>query len=302
MIQGLLILTFILSSQSLFAKEIAFTFDDAPRAATQRFSGPERAKNLLLQLKRGGITQTIFFANSNKLNPEGAKRLQTYALAGHKIANHTHSHPNFNETEVATYLADIKTADLQLQKFHNFARYFRFPYLREGNSIEKRDATRQTLKALGYTNAYITVNDYDWEMDRLLQEAIKQKRKVHYDRLEKVYLEILLACVEFYDAMALQVLGRSPKHIILLHENDINALFVGKLARELQKRSWKIITPEEAYLDPIAQNLTANVYPFNPGRIGEIAKDQGYPGKLWHDSCDEDYLAAKFAAAAVFEN
>tara|TARA_Y100000768_G_C23986273_1_gene689029 strand:- start:4346 stop:4675 length:330 start_codon:yes stop_codon:yes gene_type:complete len=100
--------------------------------------------------------------------------------------------------------------------------------------------------------------------------------------------------IEYYDQMARQHLKRSPKHILLLHEMDISALFIGDLVIALRKKGWKIITPEEAYNDPISKYETNQIFPYNPGRIGEIAKDRGQQSGLWHISCDEVYLEKRF--------
>ena len=44
------------------AKQIAFTFDDAPRQANGYFDGPTRAKTLITELQDHGIKQAAFFA------------------------------------------------------------------------------------------------------------------------------------------------------------------------------------------------------------------------------------------------
>ncbi len=72
----------------------------------------------------------------------------------------------------------------------------------------------------------MTVNNYDWELDRIAQVARREARTIDFDKLKLVYIDVLLACVEYYDAIAQTVLGRSPKHILLLHENDLAALFI----------------------------------------------------------------------------
>lgn len=53
--------------------------------------------------------------------------------------------------------------------------------------------------------------------------------------------------------------------------------------------------------DEIAKRVATTLYRNNPGRIGEIAKDQGFQGNLWHESCDEAYLAKLFEDRKVFE-
>ena len=71
--------------------------------------------------------------------------------------------------------------------------------------------------------------------------------------------------------MAKEVLGRSPKHVLLLHENDLAALFIKDLIKHIRESGGKIISPAEAYKDPIA-DFIPNVLMNNQGRIAAIAK------------------------------
>jgi hypothetical protein len=87
--------------------------------------------------------------------------------------------------------------------------------------------------------------------------------------------------------------GRSPKHVLLLHEMDITALFVGDLADSLRAKGWDIISPEKAYTDDIASYQTQSVLKNNPGRVGEIARDKG-KSDLWHRTLDEGSLRERF--------
>jgi peptidoglycan/xylan/chitin deacetylase (PgdA/CDA1 family) len=203
-----ILVLFSIFAKTADAQKIALTFDDAPRGSTAKFDGPTRAKKILAALNKAEVPEAVFLANSERIDDEGKSRLLKYAAAGHLIGNHTHSHPDINSTDTTSYVENIVTADTMLSVFPGFWRAFRFPFLREGNHLQKRDAVRDELTRLGYLNAYVTINNYDWEIDRLLQEAIRSKRKVHYDRLRKVYLDVLLACVDFYDSMAVRILGR----------------------------------------------------------------------------------------------
>lgn len=276
------------------AKEIALTFDDSPRIAAGYFTGPERAKHLIEGLQKTEVREVAFFSVSSKLDKEGKERLESYASAGHILANHTHTHPDFNQTSAEFYVQDFQTADAQLSKFSHFEKWFRYPYLREGDQPEKRDAMRAALNRAGYKNAYITVNTYDWYMEDQFQKEIQKNTNLDFGRLKSFYIGTLLKAVAYYDDMAISHLGRSPKQIILLHETDLNALFIADLVASLRSAGWKIISPREAYQDEIADYSTSSVFKFNPGRIGEIARDRGQKKGLWHESCEEDYLDREF--------
>ena len=294
-------LTLLLTAYSVmsFGKEIAITFDDSPRAAQGYFDGPTRAKKLIKNLKDHDVNQVAFFSVSKRLDEEGVKRLTAYNDAGHIIANHTHSHPNINDLSLEEYKAEFLLADSLLNSFTNFRKWFRFPYLREGGTLEKRDGMRALLKQKGYTNAYITLNNYDWYIEVLFQREIKKGTKINMTALKKFYVDVLMESIHYYDQMAIEQLDRSPKHVLLLHEMDITALFIGDLVDELRKQGWKIITPEHALTDPVASYKTNNPLKFNPGRIGEIAKDKGQKKGLWHKTLDESYLDKRFESEVL---
>lgn len=284
----------LLSSPFVMAKEIAITFDDSPRFAQGLLTGPERAKKLISNLSKHQVEQVAFFSVSKHLDDEGTRRLKAYSDAGHLIANHSYDHPDFNQLSLAQYSKNFLKADQQLKQFSTFTKMYRFPYLREGNTKEKLDGMRALLKKHDYKNAYITLNNYDWYMESLFQAAIAKGNKVDLKRMSKFYVEVLIESIEYYDVLAQQHLGRSPKHVLLLHEMDISALFIGDLVTELRQRGWKIITPEMAYTDDIATMMTKHVGKYNPGRVGEIARDNGQTKELWHKSLDEAYLTKKF--------
>jgi hypothetical protein len=102
--------------------------------------------------------------------------------------------------------------------------------------------------------------------------------------------------------MATKYLKRNGKHVILLHETDLNALFIADLVSALRAVGWKIISPHEAYEDEISKYATNSVLKFNPGRIGEIAKDHGQKGGFWHESCNEDFLEREFKKQVLDSN
>lgn len=118
--------------------------------------------------------------------------------------------------------------------------------------------------------------------------------------MKQVYVESLWSSIKFYDNIAQQVLGRSPKHILLLHENDLAALFIADLAEFIKAKGGKIISPQEAYTDPIA-DMVPDVLFNNQGRIAAIARSKGYAVRqLVHESEDVKFLDDLFEKQGVF--
>lgn len=276
------------------AKQLALSFDDSPRAAGGYLTGPERAQRLIAALRENQVSQVAFFSVSGRLDEEGMTRLKRYNDAGYIIANHTHSHPDFNKVSLAQYVREIQQAERSLSQFSQYRKWFRFPYLREGDTREKRDGVRRFFKEQGYFNAYITLNNYDWYIESLFQNAIETDPGVDLKAVEGLYVDVLMESINYYDSLATKYLKRSPRHILLLHENDIAALFVGALIKRLRKDGWEIIPIEQAYQDDIAGFHIDQPLRFNPGRVGEVAISHGQKKGLWHSSLEEQYLEQNF--------
>ena len=260
------------------AQQIALTFDDAPRGDGPVFAGKARTAALIEALDRAGVEGAMIFANSVRLDEEGIQRLAAYAEAGHPIANHTHSHPSLYRVSAEVFLEDAQRGHDELSKLPGYVPYFRFPYLHEGRPVEVRDAVREGLKAMGQKQGYVTVDNYDWHIQSLLGEAIRTTGKLDIEGWRQFYLDVLLEAVAFYDAQARQHLGRSPRHVLLLHENDVAALFIDDLVFALEARGWEVISGEEAYEDPLAEQMPDTLF-LGQGRVSALAYIGGAPIK-----------------------
>lgn len=278
------------------ALEIALSFDDAPQASGPILTGSERANRLIQSLKSKNVQEVAFFC-SNILNfsEEDQIRIRNYAEAGHIIANHTASHLNFYNPLVTVnkLIADIQEADKKLSVFPNYKRWFRYPYLRQSkfklNSSNNRDV-EIFLEKEKYKHGYVTIETYDWYLNLLIKQDIEKGINPDIDKMKEAYISMLWDGIEFYDTLAKMVLnGRSPKHIILLHENDINALFIGDLIEHIRSKGGKIIPISEAYTDPIASK-ELDLIPYSQRRIRAIAKHSNYQGTVISQYEDEENI------------
>lgn len=280
-------------------RQIAITLDDAPRNDAAYFSGTKRTDKLLATLAAAKVEQVVFFCNSIGMDASGAARIKAYADAGHLIANHSHSHADLHQVGVDAFLADVTKADAALRGFKNFRPWLRFPYLREGKTVEARDAVRGELKKRGYLSAYVTIDTYDWHMDQMFQGAVAAGKQISHDRLRDTYVDLLSDSIEFYDEIAVKQLGRSPRHVLLLHENDLAALYLGDLVTKLRNTGWEIISPDEAFRDPIAK-VEPETLLLGQGRVIAMAFAKGYQGPTgrWED---ENKLQQEFERRRVWQ-
>lgn len=281
------------------AQEIALTFDDAPTQQSEYQSGIDRTEMLIKKLRAANVSRVAFFVVTSRMDSVGKARLKLYSDAGHIIANHSHSHNRINRIGVENYIGDIFKADLLLNDFPGFKPWFRFPFLDEGGTRPVRDAIRKALADKNYSNGYVTVDNYDWYLDHLFRNAVSEQKQIDFHKLRTIYIEHLWKSIQFYDNIALKTLGRSPRHVLLLHENDLAALFIDDLVKFIRKKGWRIISPVEAYQDAIAKTIP-DVLLNNQGRVAAIAKASGYTSRLSMDSESTQFLDELFKKEKVF--
>ena len=283
------------------AGEIALSFDDAPRPDGHYFNSAQRSQRLLEALREADVKEAMFFVSTGNLNHNNRPQLLAYAAAGHKLANHGHSHGRPEALGPAGFRADLQQADAVLRQLPGFMPLFRFPFLDEGKSSMSHQDLLKALAESGYQNGYVTIDNYDWYLEAIFQDALKTGKSVDYGKLKQVYIELLWQGIQFYDRIAVQQLGRSPRHVLLLHENDLAALFVADLVRHIRTQGWTVIPASLAYEDPIATQTPETVFN-GQGRVAAIAAAKGASRReLVPDLEDEDWLQQYVQEQAVFQ-
>lgn len=295
----IVILLLVICSQA-FAGQIAITIDDAPQPDSAFYSGNERTEIIAEKLTRAKIQQAMFFVTGKFFSKDnGMERLKIYVNNGHMIANHSFNHFDLDALKNKEYADDILKNQELIKNLPAFSRFFRYPMLHEGDTVQKRDYIRKFLKEQKLRNGYVTVDNWDWYINGLLNKATLKKKKININNLKKLYIDHVWSAIMFYDKVALEYLGRSPKHTLLLHDNDTTALFIDDLADYIRKKGWEIITPVEAYRDPIA-NYTPETLINSQGRVMAIAIDKGYKGP-YRSGEDAESINLMFERYEVFE-
>jgi hypothetical protein len=135
----------------------------------------------------------------------------------------------------------------------------------------------------------------------LLSTAIEKGQSVNFDKLRRAYIDHIYGSIQFYDSVARRCLGRSPIHVLLLHENDLSAMYLGDLIKHLKRNGWTIRSPKEAYRDPIA-GVVPDVLFNGQGRVAAIARSQGVPARaLVQVAEDEVYLDSLVSTEKIFK-
>lgn len=285
----ILVLFFSTSLTTLAQPTISFTFDDGNTSNHGNFKFEDWNNMILNTLDSAGIN-AIFFVKTRGISSEKGKHLlESWDNQGHKIANHTFSHPFFNSEDINAedFRKELLKADELIKNYSNYVKLFRFPYLKEGNGQSEVDSIRQILKDNGYRNGYVTIDASDWYIDSRLRNRLKQDTEADINDFKAFYLEHLFDRANYYEQLSFEMTGRHINHTLLLHHNLAAALFLDDLIDMFKSKGWNIISADEAYKDPIFEQT--------PDYAGEsliwaLAKDSGkYEGQLRYPAEDSRY-------------
>jgi peptidoglycan/xylan/chitin deacetylase (PgdA/CDA1 family) len=282
---------------------IALSFDDVPRAPGAFYTKAERTRRLIAGLHAAGVGQAGFFVNPGRISiADGAvDRINAYVTAGHVLGDHSFSHHDLSSMPAADFLADIDKAETWLRGRPGYRPWFRFPGLNQGGrDVAKRRTTLAGLAARHLLVASVTVDGSDWYLERLALDARKSGKPIDLAALRGLYVETMVQSADFSDALMRRTIGRSPAHVMLLHETDLAARYIGALTSALKDDGWRIVPIDTAYADPI-YHVTPNGPSANATLTEALASQKGIPGQIWYARNDMKVASALFAARVMHQ-
>jgi peptidoglycan-N-acetylglucosamine deacetylase len=267
----------LLFASSASSRSIALTFDDGPNMADKTgLSAAERNAAILAQLADAHVKSILFVTRTDK-DQKRNDLIRAWGLQGHEVGNHTATHPDFDELSLADYEQEFRACDKAIRDMPGFTRRFRFPYLKEGDTIEKRDGFRAFLDSNGYKAGPVSVDASDWYYSQRLSDRLSKDPQAQRLPYRDAYLRHLYDRAQYYDGLSLAVLGRSVAHVLLLHHNLINALFLKDVIQMFKDKGWTIIDAETAFEDPLYR-MRPDILPAGESILWALAKQQGLPG------------------------
>lgn len=267
---------------------VAITMDDVAWQLIPEGRRAEAEERLLVHLRKTHIF--LFAAGKNVDNEHGAKVLERWGAAGHRIGNHTYEHrPLMGKTSPEDFEQGILRNEAVLRGYPAFRKWFRFPLLKEGETREVRDRLRAFLARNGYRNGAVTIDASDWYYDQRLRARLEADPSFDVSRYREPYLNHIRGRAQYYDQLCREATGRSAHHTLLIHYNLLNSLFLGDLLAMFAREGWGIIDAEEAFADPIFQRQP-DTAPAGESLVWALAKETGkFEGKLRYPGEDDVY-------------
>ncbi len=237
------------------AQKLAITMDDLPLNGTlpPGVTRAETARNVVQILKKRHVPPVYGFVNAKRLEgtPDGAEALKLWAAA-EPVGNHTYSHMDLEANTVEAFERDIEENEpaLELLQPTGDWHWLRYPYLREGDTVEKRRAVRAYLKAHGYRIAQVTLDweDYLWNFAYARCAAKGDQKSIAW--LKSSYLSTASEFLDLGREQARLVFGHEINYVLLMHLGAFSSTILPDALDLLKKKGFKLVPLEEAESDP----------------------------------------------------
>ena len=281
------------------APSVAITFDDGPNVVKRGAEATAENDAILAALAAAKVKSALFVAGKRVDSPEGLAAVTAWGRAGHIVGNHSYSHRSFGAAAMTLdeFETDVARNEELIRKLPGFARLFRFPFLKEGDTAEKRDGLRAFLRRRHYRQGRPTIDASDWYYD----DRFLAWRAAHPGgdaaAFRDAYLAHLWDRAQYYDQLSRRVAGRSVRHVLMLHTNAINAAFLPDVIHMFRARGWKVVDAARAFRDPIYE-AQPRVLPAGESLIWSLAKEKG-EGELRYPAEDGVYEKPILDAAGL---
>ncbi len=234
------------------AKEICITFDELP--AAESFDTIDRSaviSRILEVLKKHEAKAAGFVVGKNI--GSSFDLLGQWLNGGHLLGNLTYSHQDLNEMGVEQFIKDIaagwEALEAMLSGFGQGNRYFRYPYLHYGSTVETKRQVRLYLDEHDIVVAHATVVVEDYLYDLSLQNIGARGDSAEYRALRYEYVTHVIEEIERCEQLAREVLKRPARHILQLRANRLNALFLDGLLTAIEDMGYKFVSLDHALED-----------------------------------------------------
>ena len=255
------------------ARELVIAFEHCLQGSTS-LDAMARSQMLVRNLAMAAVPQAMFLIKTKGIDQKDKARLALYSDKGHLLVNAGHGHSLVTKSDLYVYEIGILKANRILQAYPGYKQHVYFSYLHEFGDANIQRGLAEFLQERGYRPAFTGMNamrGVDQYLDQLYQKKSRDRRPVNMATLESTYVDLIAQSLAQEDAKAFNLLGYSPRQVLVLQENDLAAYFIVALVDRLIEQGWTIIAAERAPDDPIANPIAANRWGAN-GYLNSITR------------------------------
>jgi peptidoglycan/xylan/chitin deacetylase (PgdA/CDA1 family) len=280
--------------------QLALTLDDPTLSLGSVLRWPEANSRILKAISEKNVRAALFVCGMRVDDADGAKLLSAWDQAGHLVCNHSYSHKFYGEqTSYADFAVDFLKNEKVIAAHHNRTALFRYPFLKEGDTADKRDRFRALLHERGYRVGHVTIDASDWYVSQRFVDRLGKQPKAPITPYRDYLVAHLLDRAGFYRQLSLDVLGRDIRHTLLMHFNPLNAFVLPDVMNAFEAAGWQWIDASFAFEDPVFLSQPKTV-PAGESLVWALAKETGrFEGRLRYPGEDDVYEKPKMDAPGL---
>jgi peptidoglycan/xylan/chitin deacetylase (PgdA/CDA1 family) len=235
------------------AQQIALTFDDLPAHDPLPPGETHLATNkaILKALAEAKAPATGFVNGARvETEPATAEVLAAWRAAGHPLGNHTWTHRRLTAADATAFEAEIVRNETLLKPLGDGWRWFRYPFLAEGETAEVRARTRGFLAGRGYSVAGVTLDFSDWAYNAPYARCRAKGDAAAIAALEARFLAAAEQSLARSRSLSARLHGRDIPYVLLMHVGAFSARMTPRLLAFYRREGVHFVSLEAAQADP----------------------------------------------------
>jgi peptidoglycan-N-acetylglucosamine deacetylase len=284
------------------APEIALTFDDLPvHGPFPPRDTPETVANAIVAALTRAHVPAYGFVNAHWVadRPDTIHALKAWRAAGLMLGSHGWSHQHLNAMTVPQFEEELTKDEPVLEQVASGTdwRWFRYPFLDEGETAAKRQASRDVLARRGYKIADVTMDFGDWQWTAPYARCSAAGDQASIAKLEQMYVAAAREAISYYRGLSHQLFGRDIPYVVLLHESPFEARMVPRLIEIYRSAGFRFLSLPVAESDPYYSWRVHPQFPEQPNALDDTGPAGGL--KLPHRTDYGALLPAMCPAATA---
>jgi len=233
---------------------IAITIDDLPFVGPlKRGDTRQAATDRMLQALAAHAAPSTAFVVCGRVEA-GAGTLHQWLQAGFALGNHSEHHRAIDEMTEEAWELDVSRCKGRLEAITGRpVRWFRYPFLQMGRTVERRNNARAALVRRGQQNAWVSIDTSEWALVDPYVRAVGSHDEALGTAIGEAYVDHVVAAARRYRTLGKRQFGRDIAQVLLLHANALAADYLGTLLEALETEGARFMSLDEALADPIYQ-------------------------------------------------
>jgi peptidoglycan/xylan/chitin deacetylase (PgdA/CDA1 family) len=243
-----------------WGQPMAVTFDDLPvhGAMPPGMTRLEIAQSILETLKREKIPPVYGFINGGRgqEDPNSLSVLEAWRGAGQPLGNHTWAHLDLNKESPEEFGAEVLRNEPLLRSLMGKGdwHWLRYPFLHEGDTVEKRREVRTWLLRHGYKVAEVSMDFEDYLWNEPYARCVAKQDEASIAKLHDSYLAVADQYYGVSRELSQLVYGRDVKYVLLMHVGAFDARMLPELLNLYRAKGVHFISLQDAMSDPAYQD------------------------------------------------